>query len=219
MPITDQQKELLVQYKDKAFISAILAEESNNYFTFIKNLINIPLIVTNSAMVIINAIIVDQELLKILNIILNSSTGLILSLISNFKIYENIQLFHQVKGKFNKLSHVIDNKLTNDSDNITAEFITNIIEDYDQIYDGMEYTFPPTIKKRIKKQYEGRLTLPVALSVDIVEMCPKPSICCAADKTSTPALTPANTPLITATTENKNLDKNYVSLSISSSNV
>jgi len=61
MPITEQQKELLVQYKEKAFISSVLAEESNSYFTFIKNLINIPLIITNSAMVIINAIIVDQE--------------------------------------------------------------------------------------------------------------------------------------------------------------
>jgi len=215
MPITEQQKELLIQYKEKAFISSVLAEESNNYFTFIKNLINIPLIVTNSAMVIINAIIVDQELLKVLNIILNSSTGLILSLISNFKVYENIQLFHQVKGKFNKLSHIIDNKLTNDSESITTEFITNIIEDYDQIYDGMEYTFPTTIKKRIKKQYEGKMTLPVALSVDIVEMCKKPSLCCKGNITKSPANTPVNTPSITFTTENRNLDKNYIDVRVS----
>jgi hypothetical protein len=214
MPITEQQKELLVQYKEKAFISSVLAEESNSYFTFIKNLINIPLIITNSAMVIINAIIVDQELLKVLNIILNSSTGLILSLISNFKIYEHIQLFNQVKGKFNKLSHVIDNKLTNDSDRITSEFITNIIEDYDQIYDGMEYTFPTSVKKRIKKQYYGKMTLPVALSVDIVEMCNKPSLCCSGNTISSPALTPVNTPSITFTTENRNLEKNYIDVRV-----
>jgi len=215
MPITEQQKELLIQYKDKAFISSVLAEESNNYFTFIKNLINIPLIVTNSAMVIINAIIVDQDLLKVLNIILNSSTGLILSLISNFKVYEHIQLFNQVKCKFNKLSHVIDNKLTNDSDRITCEFITNIIEDYDQIYDGMEYTFPASVKKRIKKQYEGKLSLPTSLSIDIVELCNKPG-CCSNDKyVQTPTTTPANTPSITFTTENKNLDKNYINVSVS----
>ena len=123
---------------------------------------------------------------------------------SNFKIYENIQLFHQVKGKFNKLSHIIDTKLTNDSDNITTEFITNIIEDYDQIYDGMEYTFPASIKKRIKKQYNGKMTLPVSLSVDIVEICKKPSLCCSGNPTTSPANTPANTPSITFTTENRN---------------
>ena len=53
-------------------------------------------------MVVMNAIIIDPELLKILNIILNASTGLILSLIANFKIYENIQAFHQLQIKFNK---------------------------------------------------------------------------------------------------------------------
>jgi len=199
MPITDQQRHLLIQYKEKAFISSVLAEESNNYFSFVKNMINIPLIITNSAMVIINAIIVDQEMLKVLNIILNSSTGLILSLISNFKIYEHIQLFHQVKGKFNKLSHVIDNKLTNDIDNVSSEFITNIIEDYDQIYDGMEYTFPSSIKKRIKKQYEGKMTLPVALTIDIVELCENPSICCT--KKTLPNTAP-NTPIISSTFTN-----------------
>ena len=78
--ITEQQIELLKQYKDKAFISALLAEESHSYYIYVKNLINIPLIITNSAMVIINAIIIDQDLLKVLNIILNSTTGLVLSL-------------------------------------------------------------------------------------------------------------------------------------------
>ena len=33
----------------------------------------------------------------VLTLILNSSTGLILSLISNFKIYENIQQYHQLQ--------------------------------------------------------------------------------------------------------------------------
>ena len=88
--ITEEQKSLLIAYKERAFISALLSEESYNYYNFVKNIINIPLIITNSTMVVMNAIIIDPELLKILNIILNASTGLILSLIANFKIYENI---------------------------------------------------------------------------------------------------------------------------------
>ncbi len=44
-----------------------------------------------------------QELLKILNIILNSSTGLILSLVSNFKIYEHTTQYHQLQIKYTKL--------------------------------------------------------------------------------------------------------------------
>ena len=176
--ITTQQQLLLKQYQEKSFVSSILAEEACNYFSFIKNIINIPLIICNSAMVCINSSITDQELLKILNIILNSSTGLILSLISNFKIYENIQQYHQLQIKYIKLSHLIDSKLANDLENINTEFITGIIDDYDQIIETQEYSFPVRIKKRIKKQYEGKLTLPSSLSIDIISICDSNNRCC-----------------------------------------
>ena len=174
--ITDQQKKLLKDYKEKAFISALLSEESYNYYNFIKNVINIPLIITNSAMVVLNSIIEDQNLLKILNIILNTSTGLILSLIANFKIYENIQAFHQLQIKFNKLSHIIDSKITNDLDTINNEYISGIIEDYDAIIESADIVFPLKIRKRIKNQYENKLSLPASLSVDIVEC--RTDCCC-----------------------------------------
>ena len=166
--ITEQQMELLKQYKERSFVSCLLAEQSHNHYVFVKNIINIPLIVTNSAMVIINAIITDQDLLKVLNILLNSSTGLILSLISNFKIYENIQQFHQLQIKFNKLSHQIDSKITNDINNISTEYISSVVDDYDGIYESIEFNFPNSIKKRIKKQFEEKLSLPTSLTVDII---------------------------------------------------
>jgi hypothetical protein len=175
--ITEQQIELLKQYKEKAFVSALLAEESHSYYIYVKNLINIPLIITNSAMVIINAIIIDQDLLKVLNIILNSTTGLVLGLINNFKIHENIQQAHQLHIKFNKLSHNIDSRLLNEIDNISNEYITAIVDDYDQIYDGMDYGFPSHIKKRIKKQFQDKLSLPSNLTIDIVEICEAKSCC------------------------------------------
>jgi len=174
--ITEQQQELLRQYREKSFVSSILAEEACHYYSFIKNLINIPLIISNSAMVCINSIVEDQQLLKILNIILNSSTGLILSLISNFKIYENIQNFHQLQIKFTKLSHLIDSKLTNEAD-ISNDFIQNIIEDYDTISETQEYSYPSAIRKRVKRQYENKLSLPSSLSIDIVELCESTSCC------------------------------------------
>ena len=175
--ITDQQLELLKQYKDKSYINALLAEQSYDYYNFVKNIINIPLILCNTIMVIINSIITDQDLLKILNIILNSSTGLIISMISNFKIYEKIQQYHQLQIKFNKLNHQIDSKINNDMSNITSDYIIGVIEDYDQILESIEYTFPTKIKNRIKKQYENKMTLPSSLSVEIVEIC-KDSKCC-----------------------------------------
>ena len=149
MTITEQQLELLKQYKDKSYINSLLAEQSYDYYNFVKNIINIPLILCNTIMVIINSIITNQDLLKILNIILNSSTGLIISMISNFKVYEKIQQYHQIQIKFNKLNHQIDSKMNNDKDNITSEYITGIIDDYDQILESIEYAFPIKIKSKI----------------------------------------------------------------------
>ncbi len=87
--ITDRQQLLLKQYQERSYFLSILAEELYNYYNFIKNVINIPLIICNSVMVFINSTMTDQELLKIMNIILNSSTGLILSFVSSFKIHEH----------------------------------------------------------------------------------------------------------------------------------
>jgi hypothetical protein len=120
-------------------------------------------------MVCINSSIADQQLLKILNIILNSSTGLILSLISNFKIYEHITQYHQLQIKYTKLTHLIDSKLTNDLDNINTEFIQNVINDYDAISESCEYAFPSHIRIKIKKQYENKISLPSSLAIDMVE--------------------------------------------------
>jgi len=169
--MTEEQLNLLKKYRELTYINSLLAEQSYNYYVFIKNLVNIPLIIVNSAMVVINATITDEQLLKILNIILNSSTGLILSLISNFKIYESIQSFHQLYIKFNKLNHLIDSKMCNEPDNITPDFINTVISHYDGIIDTIEITFPNHIKKRIKNEYKDIQTLPTSLSVSIVEVC------------------------------------------------
>jgi len=96
-------------------------------------------------MVCINSIITDQDTLKVLNIILNASTGLILGMISNFKIYEKINQYHQLYIKFNKLANLIDSKMTNELENININFIENIVDDYNNITESQEFSFPNKI--------------------------------------------------------------------------
>ncbi len=95
--ITDRQQSLLKQYQERSYVSSILAEESYNYYYFIKNVINIHLIICNSVMVCINSTITDQQLLKIMNIILNSSTGFKLSFVSSFKYMNKFDNFTNYK--------------------------------------------------------------------------------------------------------------------------
>ena len=87
MMITDNQLELLKSYKDKSFVMMLLCEQSYNEYTFIKNIINIPLILVNTAMTILNSAVFDANDMKNPNILLNCTTGVIVSLISSFKVY------------------------------------------------------------------------------------------------------------------------------------
>ena len=68
--------------------------------------------------------------------------------------------------------------MTNDLESINNDFISNVVEDYDQICESIEFSYLNSIKKRIKKQYEGKLHLPASLAIDIVNVCDNNSKCC-----------------------------------------
>ena len=61
--------------------------------------------------------------------------------------FEKLYLARQLV--ISERAHQIDSKLTNDSENINTEFITGIIDNYDQIIETQDYGFPVRIKKRI----------------------------------------------------------------------
>jgi hypothetical protein len=116
-------------------------------------------------MTIFNSSSFDSEKMKIPNICLNAITTLILSLISNFKIAPKQSNFRSVSIKFNKITHVIENKLTNEIEKITPEYITSIISEFDIIQDSLEYQYPEHIKKKVKKIYAGARILPNCLNM------------------------------------------------------
>jgi hypothetical protein len=169
--------DLLTSYKDKAYIMGILCEQSYNHYSFIKNMINIPLILINSTMTVLNSIIDNSNDLKIPNILLNSTTGLIIAFTTNFKVYERINSFHQSQSKYNKLYTDIEKILILNPDEITNEKINNIIETYEALIDNMEFSISNRIKERVKKEFNNKLNLPSILSVDIVE-CKDKCNCC-----------------------------------------
>jgi len=159
--------DLLKSYKDKSFIMMLLCEQSYNEYSFIKNIINVSLILVNTAMTVLNSIMVNADDMKIPNILLNSTTGVIIGLISSFKIYEKIQSFHQLQEKFNKLSSGIESKMIK-LEEITDDDIRNVVDVYDNLIDSIDYPISEKIKNRIKKQFQEKVDLPSILSVDFV---------------------------------------------------
>ena len=168
MPISAEQIKQLESYRDKAHITSILCSQSAEHLSFLRSIVNIPLILSSSVMTVLNSM--DEgsnNNMKYANIILNAWTSLILSLVGNFKLPENATNFAQIQVKMNKLCHQIEDKLAIDLESCKIEDIRQFISDYDALYEQLDYSFPGFIKNRVKKVYSGKKVLPNALNCEL----------------------------------------------------
>ena len=168
MPISSEQTKLLEGYRDKAYITSILCSQSSEHFSFLRSIVNIPLILSSSTMTVLNSM--DEGTnnnMKYANIVLNAWTSLILSLVGNFKLPEQATNFAQIQVKMNKLTHQIEDKLTIDLESCKIEDIRHFINNYDALYEQLDYAFPNFIKNRVKKVYAGKKVLPNILNCEI----------------------------------------------------
>ncbi len=98
---------------------------------------------------------------------MNTWTRLILSLVGNFKLPEQTTNFAQIQVKMNKICHQIEDRLSIDLENTNIEHIRAIINDYDTLYEQLDYSFPNFIKNRVKKIYSGKKVLPNILNCEL----------------------------------------------------
>jgi len=138
-------------YQQRCFINSLLYQQSMDFNMFLRNIINIPLILISGVLTILNSIM-DEKDMKIINIVLNGMVGLILAMINNFKINDKIAIFKNQKNKMIKLQHKIDSFL-NTSTDIDVKDVEDIVATYDAMIEEMEFDIPHFIKKRIKKKY------------------------------------------------------------------
>jgi hypothetical protein len=168
MAISSEQIKLLESYRDKAYITSILCSQSAEHFSFLRSIVNIPIILSSSTMTVLNSMSEGSENnMKYANIVLNAWTSLILSLVGNFKLPEQATNFAQIQVKMNKLTHQIEDKLTIDLESCKIEDIRHFINEYDVLYEQLDYAFPNFIKNRVKKIYSGKKVLPNILNCEI----------------------------------------------------
>ena len=165
--ISQEQIKLLESYRDKSDITSILCSQSEEYFSFVRSMVNIPLILSSSVMTILNSMDESRSNeIKICNIVLNSATATILSLIGNFHLTEQAVNFKSISNKMTKLSHQIEDKLTIDLDSCTIDHIRAIINEYDALTEQIDYPYPTFIKNKVKKAYQNKMTLPNVLNCE-----------------------------------------------------
>ena len=167
MPISTDHVKLLESYRDKAYITSILCAQSSEHFSFLRSMVNLPLIVSSSVMTVLNSMSDNSNEMKYANIVLNTWTSLILSIIGNFKLTEQATNFKQIEIKMNKLTHKIEDFLSIDLESTKIEDIRAIINEYDSLNESLDFTYPNFIKNRVKKIYSGKKTLPNILNCEI----------------------------------------------------
>lgn len=151
---------------DKCFVYSVLLNQSHNYYNKLKTLFKIPLILTSSVMSIVNSNIGGESdgALKIVNITFNVLTAIILGLTSTLKFEEKYQNHLSNEKKFLKLHSKIEEKLLHENEIITPDFVKEIMTEYGNIVDGIDYDIPDFIAKRVREQYKTKKTLPVFIN-------------------------------------------------------
>lgn len=159
-------KKTLDDYMDRSFVYSVLLNKTHSHYGRLKTLFKIPIILTSSVMSVVNSNLgnVDDNALKIVNITFNLLTALILSLSSTLKIEEKYQNFLTAEKKFIKLSSIIEQKLINEDDTITSDFVGSIITQYDNIVDGIDYDIPQYICRSVRSEYSYKKTLPLIIN-------------------------------------------------------
>jgi len=134
-------------YQERCFINSLLFEKMMNHNIFVRNVLNFPLILISAVLTVLNSIM-DEKDMKIINIVLNGTVGLILSMMNNFKINDKIATFKNEKAKIIKLQHKIDTYL-NTSIEVNVKDVEEILAQYDAIIEEQEYPILDFIKKNI----------------------------------------------------------------------
>ena len=93
---------------DKCECLTLLCTKGSSYWSLVKFCFNIPMVITSSAMCIINSISEDANSVKIPNIVVNAISVLIMSITNSVKPAEKFDIFKRLQQQFMELSVEIE---------------------------------------------------------------------------------------------------------------
>jgi hypothetical protein len=117
---------------DKCEAMTLLCTKASTHWSFVKFCFNIPLVLTSSAMCIINSISNDANSVKIPNIVVNAVSVLIMSLSNSVKASEKFEIFKKLSQQFMVLSQEIETlegNVANEKYHILSLKYDNLIQD------------------------------------------------------------------------------------------
>ena len=154
--------EKTIKLLDKCEAMTLLCTKACNHWNMVKFCFNIPLVLTSSAMCIINSISEDANRMKIPNIVVNAISVLIMSLNNSVKASEKFESFKRLSQQFMILSQEIEAlELTIDTDKYAI-----LILKYDNLIQDCAFEeIPYKYKFQVSKIYaENNRFIPIQLN-------------------------------------------------------
>lgn len=137
----------------------LLCSKASGYWSMVKFCFAIPLVITSSAMCVINSISDNAEDVKIPNICVNAVSVLIMSLNNSIKASEKCDLFRRIGQQLLLLTGKIenDNEIKEDDFKLLAMSYENLVNDipFEDI--------PDRYKQQVIESFKGRY-LPLQLN-------------------------------------------------------
>ena len=155
-PTLDERIEKLLS-RTEALV--LLTNKASGYWSMVKFCFNIPLVLTSSAMCIINSISEDANEVKIPNIVVNAISVLIMSLNNSIKASEKCDLFRRLSQQLLLLTGKIEN------DDIIDENEFKILAmSYENLVNDIEFSdIPDRYKLQVAESFKDR-HLPLQLN-------------------------------------------------------
>mgnify|MGYP000446867193 CR=1 FL=1 len=92
---------------------------------------------------------------------------IILGLVNSYRLNDRINSFNNSRIKFTKLNHLIESVVNKHIDkDIDKVIVENIINDYDKIFEDIQYQFPNHIRQKVIKKWGNKKKLPNSLEID-----------------------------------------------------
>ena len=137
----------------KSEAMVLLCSKASGYWSMIKFAFNIPLVLTSSAMCIINSISEDANEVKIPNIVVNAISVLIISLNNSIKASEKCDLFRRLSQQFLLLAGQIEN----DNEITDSEFQLISLKYENLINEVLFEEIPTRYKLQVAENFKNRV--------------------------------------------------------------
>ena len=154
--------ERTIKLLDKCEAMSLLSTKASSHWSFIKFVLQMPLILTSSIMCILNSFEREGESnMRIPNVVVNGCSVLIMSLQNNLKVPEKVELFKSLSNQYLILAHSIE---AIEPTEITRDMINNWTEKYDSLQLLCQFEdIPQKYKKEIINSWKNR-SLPLQLN-------------------------------------------------------